>query len=387
MTVKFKATQVIQPIGEFFIAKLSAERLVKISSSDVRELDKESELETYLGIQRPLNKARAKEIQNYVKNYDATFPSSIILCVDHNNIKWCAEKEEVELLFDNGNSPAKIIDGQHRVAGFMDLDSYQPVANLCNFEKNGKTYPFELIVTILVGLDLPEQANIFATVNLKQTKVSKSLAYDLEAYTKTRSPQKTGHEIVIALDKHKRSPFYERIKRLGVKNGIHESISQAMLVEEIINLISLKPLEDRDILLRIAKDSFSSFRSKKNLEPLPFSSGKVFRDFFIDNKDEKILQSILSFFLAVEQKWPLAWMVDNQNSVLNKTVGIKALFRLFKDVMSNYLEANSKKELDVDFFSKKLLKAQISTEYFESLDATSATVGKVYNKLLDECDL
>jgi DGQHR domain-containing protein len=386
MNVKFNATQVVQPIGEFFIAKLSAEMLVNISSSDVRELNKESELETYLGIQRPLNKARAKDIQNYVKNYDATFPSSIILCVDYENIKWSPDKSEIELIFEDGKSPAKIIDGQHRVAGFMDLDSYEPIKQLCNFEKNGKTYPFELIVTILVGLDLPEQANIFATVNLKQTKVSKSLAYDLEAYTKTRSPQKTGHEIVIALDKHEKSPFYERVKRLGVRSGIHESISQAMLVEEIINLISINALEDRDILLRIAKDSFSSFRSKKNLESLPLSSGKVLRQFFIDNDDELILQSILSFFLAVREKWPKAWAINNKDSVLNKTVGIRALFRLFKDVMTNYLDKDTEQELNVKFFSNVFYNANISDEFFENLDATSATVSKVYYELISECD-
>ncbi|WP_050548757.1 hypothetical protein [Vibrio harveyi] len=67
MRIPVKALQVSQQIGDFYVAKIPADDLVKISYSDIRELEKEREVETYLGIQRPLNKSRAKEIKEYVK--------------------------------------------------------------------------------------------------------------------------------------------------------------------------------------------------------------------------------------------------------------------------------------------------------------------------------
>ena len=70
---------------------------------------------------------------------------------------------------------ASIIDGQHRLAGFTDLNSRD----------------FELIVSIFIDLPVEDQAMLFATINLKQTKVSPSLVYDLFEETKLRSPQKT----------------------------------------------------------------------------------------------------------------------------------------------------------------------------------------------------
>ncbi len=54
---------------------------------------------------------------------------------------------------------------------------------------------------------MAQQANIFSTVNLSQTKVNRSLAYDLFALAASRSPQKTCHDIAVALDRGKNSPL------------------------------------------------------------------------------------------------------------------------------------------------------------------------------------
>ncbi len=86
--LELASIKITQPIGDFFITKISAKKLVEISYSDIRALSKEREVETYLGIQRPLNIHRAKEIKEikeineYVKNIDASFPSAIILSID-----------------------------------------------------------------------------------------------------------------------------------------------------------------------------------------------------------------------------------------------------------------------------------------------------------------
>ena len=70
---------------------------------------------------------------------------------------------------------ARVLDGQHRIAGLS--------------EYSGEN--FDLDVTVFVGIDIAQQAQIFSTVNLEQTKVNKSLAYDLFALAASRSPQKS----------------------------------------------------------------------------------------------------------------------------------------------------------------------------------------------------
>ncbi|WP_168796869.1 hypothetical protein [Phaeovulum veldkampii] len=46
--------------------------------------------------------------------------------------------------------------------------------------------------------------------------MSRSLVYELEDLSNARSPFKTCHNIAVALDGLQTSPFYKRIKRLGV---------------------------------------------------------------------------------------------------------------------------------------------------------------------------
>ncbi len=58
---------------------------------------------------------------------------------------------------------ASIIDGQHRLKGLEEA-------------KQGE---FELSVSIFVGADDATEAMIFSVVNLAQTKVNRSLVYDL----------------------------------------------------------------------------------------------------------------------------------------------------------------------------------------------------------------
>src|SRR5882762_10468420 len=88
---------------------------------------------------------------------------------------------------------------------------------------------FQLSVSVFVDIDMEDQAYIFSTVNLAQTKVNRSLAYDLFELANSPSPQKTCHNIAVALDTITVSPFHKRIKRLGsaTPGRNSETITQA----------------------------------------------------------------------------------------------------------------------------------------------------------------
>src|ERR1039458_6183140 len=73
--------EIRQPIGSFFIGVIDSKRLCDITDFDVRRLIKERDFEKYLGIQRPLDNSRVKEIKQYVTTLDACFPTGVILSV------------------------------------------------------------------------------------------------------------------------------------------------------------------------------------------------------------------------------------------------------------------------------------------------------------------
>ena len=124
------ALRVEQPIGKFFLGIMDSKRLCEVTDFDVRRLIKERDFETYLGIQRPLNPARVKEIRQYVTTVDACFPTSVILSVTGE----CAAYDEQQrsLTLSNYQDPdaptrtvlyrqiAKVIDGQHRIEGLKE---------------------------------------------------------------------------------------------------------------------------------------------------------------------------------------------------------------------------------------------------------------------------
>lgn len=314
--------KVEQPIGTFYIASIKARDLVEISFSDVRRLaEDQRDLEKYLGIQRPVSAKRIKDIKKYIQASDATFPTSVILAVDERCAEFDEQTSKLTLnAYESSDSDgdisipyeriAKVIDGQHRIAAFMDDDR--------NWAFEFPNEVFDINVSIFVGADVAEQANIFATVNLAQTKVNKSLVYDLTELANTSSPYKTCHNVAVALDDEPTSPFFERIKRLGTAtpNREKEPLTQASFVESLVKFISPDPVNDRNELLAGRKLKRST---DYELKKFPF------RNMFIDEKEIDIAEIIYNYFSAVRLKWPESWSaVDRTGNLLPRSNAFKA---------------------------------------------------------------
>ena len=341
-----------QPIGKYYIGKISWQQLIKIADADIRQIHKEDEnrdsLDSYLGIQRKVSQKRITEIGDYVKTVDATFPTSIILHIN-SKTRLLEDKElsefetdyieknleniiEIDNIIFNNNTRilnvrssekiARILDGQHRIEGIRKGFSGLSEAEIPLFELN---------VTIFVDLDIDDQAQVFSVINKAQTKVNNSLVYDLYEYAKSPSPQKSAHDIVRLLNKIPQSPFHRKIKILGTaENKELETIAQATFVELLLSYISKNPMKDRDILKKksLFGEKLSLLTDEKEIEKL------IFRNLFIQKKDEVIMQTIWNFFKVVEDKWPESWKNGNGN-VLNKSTGIIALFRFMRPVINS----------------------------------------------------
>ena len=397
--VVVRCVSVQQPIGDFYVGAMAASDLVAISWADVRRIAPQEEqpsvvvdeievppriddeqddaepiepldddivryedqgFEEFLGIQRQLNSTRVTELRQYVQNVDATFPTAILLAVssEHASFNKCTN----ELSIVRHSKVAKIIDGQHRIAGLSQL---------------GDT-TFQVNVAIFIDMDIQDQAMVFATINLKQTKVNKSLAYDLYQFTTSRSPQRSCHDIVRFLDGRPGSPFQGKVKMLGVALEPTETITQATFVDRLLRLISRNPMADRDLLKR--KKGLDRARGAQR-------SRQIFRDFFIDDQDHIIALDLWNFFLAVQTKWPNSWQTVEQGNILNRTAGFGALMRFMRVA---YLSLDMPKEIvQPDTFSRIITNINIADGTFTPDIYVPGSSGekKLFDELVEKSQL
>lgn len=358
--IEFKCLKCKQPLGTFYIGVMGHSDLIKISYADIRRLENGTEMrdvEIYSGIQRELSPNRAKEIGKYVNMVDATFPTAVILEVDQKFAHFDETNSTIKLPFKD--NVAKVLDGQHRIAG------------LEHFTKGDNE--FQINVTIFIGMELEDQAIVFATINKTQTKVNKSLVADLFAFAEKRSPQKTAHNIVRALNEKGGSPFYEKIKILGTANDKEkETITQATFSEALMKYMSKDIMTDRDIYKRgKIPEKFAGNELKQR--PL--------RNLFIEEQDGLIAKIIWNYFEAVSNKWPIAWKQVTSEMVLNKSTGFLALMKFFRDAYVSFEKIGEL--VSVDEFSNLFKNVAIADNDFNRENYLPGTAGqaKLYSDL------
>lgn len=332
--LKLPAIRVHQPLGEFFVVALDAATLRTITYMDatrIAKVDRQSFLYSLLGSQRQSSPRRAKQIAKYINTVEAAFPNSIILAANYINDGEFQEDEDKRWSVEgNGNSGwhlvipssekmASIIDGQHRLLGF----------DYCDKERKS----MELLCAVYMDLPHPYQAYLFATININQRKVDKSLAYEQFGYNlddENRdgwAPDKLSVYFTRKLNLDPRSPFYRRIRvaPLNAEVIFPESespgwvVSTACIVEGLARLISKNPKSDRNLLH--TKPSVARSRS------LLAEDGAPLRKFYLANQDDDIYKRIERLFgLANEKLWSNA----KPSSYIHKTIGIQALFDVYR---------------------------------------------------------
>ena len=345
--IKIKIIPVSQPIGVFYVGVAKASDVIKICSANARH----KTVESYIGIQRDLNKERVKEIKTYVKTWDASFPNSIILAI--NPDQYFFDGDDV-IFIKRDLESASIIDGQHRLAGFK--------------EEEGNN--FDLILALFPDLELEEQAYLFSVINTKMTRINPSLSQDLYAFTTIPIPERLAHNIAIDFNKDIENPWYKKIKMLGKREEKEESVlSQSTFAKEILSLICDKSdsYEIRDKLKRNKnkRSSLSDFYNDRKSEE------HIFWNYFIKNEDKFIYTVLRDYFLSAYNNFKDDW--DDSNKILIKTTGYTALMTVFKSLFKKGIE---EKDLTEDFFNKYFLKAKLSNK-IKDLSSQNYNPGKM----------
>lgn len=359
--MNIKAIKVVQPLGEFYIAKIKARDLLKISTSQVARYDKKGNV---IGNQRPINIDRLKAIAKFIQSEEMSFPTSIIVAANVNadgiiyddednrwNIKTTLIADVYELEIPEHCVSSLIIDGQHRLKAFEEKtldDSYRDI---------------ELVCSIFFDLPGSYQAYLFATINGNQKRVDKSLALELfginldnEAQN-TWSPEKLAVYITRRFNFTKGSPLEGKIRLAPLCDADTDKskwlLSTAAMVEGITKLISSNPQRDRDELVRKRKNFFED-KSRRVLKEI--SDKSVLRELYIETKDEEIYLKLYNYFSSVNK---LLWTNADAGSIINKTIGISALFDVLKSLLEKYGNISN-----FDEYIRKLINIPYSDNYF-----------------------
>lgn len=338
--IRISAIKVSQPLGDFYVAKLTARHLLEISTSSVARYNEEGKI---IGNQRPLNIPRLKLIANFIKSAEMSFPTSILIAanvdseghiIEETTKRWSVIETDIPDCFiieiPEGISSI-IIDGQHRLNAFSySQDEYKDI---------------ELVCSIFFDLPNPYQAYLFATINGNQKRVDKSLALELFGYdvedkpSNTWSPEKLAVYLTRKFNFKSDSPLYQKIKLAPLYSNIEQSIdknkwllSTAAMVDGIMLLISSNPQLDRDFLA-MKHSIWSRTNTRSDLKKLrddKTTDNSVLRYLYLENRDNEIYDIIYRYFYAVDN---ILWKNPNKKSVIFKTIGISVLFELLKSII------------------------------------------------------
>ncbi|MBL0521091.1 DGQHR domain-containing protein [Aeromonas enteropelogenes] len=356
MIKKIPVIEIVQPLGIFYVASLTAGELLKLTyPSRMRETNKLLDLHkktdipgdffSIIGTQRKLDTSKQKSVEDYIKTGYSCFPNSIIiganisqsgLDIDDNSLddeSWYIEDFDFDLpdggkynqkflvIPDDSQKVASIIDGQHRLEGFVGFDEDAPERKI------------PLLCSIFIGLPASYQAHIFATINTTQKRVSKNDVYQLYQFNMQESEPRQWAPDTLAVYISRvingdRSSNYYGCLRLGASNLSYSdsewSISLAAVTTGILKLISSNPKLDREKINILSGEKLSrrDLESDEDKSPL--------REWYIGGQDKDLYDLVTHFLDKAYHKY-----LKDKESVFRKTIGMQALFDVLYLIVSN----------------------------------------------------
>jgi DNA phosphorothioation-associated DGQHR protein 1 len=333
--LRLRAVKVSQPMGDFYAVSMTARQLrevIFIEPTRIESVVKKSFWYRLTGNQRGSSPSRTRDIGAYINTVESAFPNSIILAGNYDDTgkliedeanRWRIETDDCGeyLIIPSPRRVASVVDGQHRILGFDHCaEDRRDMGLLCS-----------------VYIDLPQayQAYLFATININQRKVDKSLAYEQFGYNlddedqESWAPDKLAVFFTRRLNLNPDSPLYSHIKIAPLDSDLifpqtdekTWQISTASIVEGILCLISSKPKADRDKL-------HEKPLNERNRTLLP-NDGSPFRELYLATNDERLWDIVLKYLKLAEKH---LWASASERSYIRKTVGIQALFDVLKYV-------------------------------------------------------
>jgi DGQHR domain-containing protein len=299
-----------QPDVPIYVFGIDGKMIHSIASVSYAQRNKSGELSGY---QRGPAANHIRDILDYLSTSDAILPNAIVIAftsdVTFEPLKGTTPSEwgtfgRLSIPLPKNGSESRvgwIVDGQQRVTALSQLD---------------RTKHFPVVVVGFQSDSDELQRNQFVLVN-KTKPLPKNLLNEIlpditAPLTKTLARQKLAAQVVTRLRFDSRSPFYNRVKGLGV-DGENVNISQNALMEVITN-----SMKQRGVL-------FEQYKSEAKKQSY-----------------DRMANVMSVFFDGVRRTWPEAWDSNPGQSRLVHGVGIVALGHLMDKVMHEVDESSTK---------------------------------------------
>lgn len=272
--------------------------------------------------QRILNKDRMNKIKDFVSSTKPLLPNAIIIAFDgeteiQDRIQFDDKKSE--LSFPSVPCCAWIIDGQHRVFGFLNT----------KFDKgatSGSAPVFKLPVVAFKSLSLLLQNRAFVDINYHQKKIDPTLLCDLAATLPDLQNELTWPSL-LAAELNKTGPLESKIRISELDRGKPISISSFARYGLLEGLLGY---DNKSRSYNGALFAYSPFKKQRGInEP---ANKKALKD------QVELLQR---YFAAVAtnttKKNPKTdpW-TNSKNYALVKATGINALLLVLARIMEKY---------------------------------------------------
>lgn len=356
------ATKVSQPIGDFYLLSLPARVLCEMCFSRPYERyrqDVSGSVENSSWFQRVFVQRRANPIAEFLKTQEAALPGTFVLAANYSEDgKFLVDEKDdflsdscwkarrcptairghedclYELNIPNNPKSAMVVDGQHRLGGFVG--------------QSNEILSMEVPCAVYLDLPIPLQAYIFATINFNQKPVNKSLNYELFAFDidnekpATWSPDKLAVFLSRKLNVDQASPLRGHIKIGAVdctedaeRNSAGWKVSTAAIVAGIMMLITKDSQGDRNRMNQVPIGN----RNRSLLIGFNCDDEKLpLRALYIGNDDNLLYAIVLNYFVAIESLFNNG---DNNYSVFHKTAGVTALFKVLQLLLINVFKGDA----------------------------------------------
>ena len=298
----------------FYNFLIKPENLMKIAYVSHKASRDVEDLETY---QRMLTPKRLREIAKYVDE-GGQFPTNIVVNIkSKRNIRFDV-KDTIGnsafgiLYLPNSYASCWIIDGQHRLYGYMQ----SKIAS----NPNDKT---TLPVLAYEKLSSTKEANLFVDINCKQVRVTRRLLNELYANLTWDSTNFNDRinalcsRVVTGLNSKNSSPIYDRIILTNKDKTKYRCLTLTSFNDGLI------------------KNRFFGTENK----PGPLIESKTGE---LENTKNKAIQ-ILNYYLklfseSMQEHWELG---DDKGGYLCTNNGIRTLLIVLKEILS-FIEYNDK---------------------------------------------
>ena len=355
---EFYAIRIKQPLGTFYAVSIPSNVLLEVCYSSKMDFNKSSKgeiivektllgnLASLVGTQRDDDEKRLAEIKKFIKQVDSHFPNSIILGANYtekgqyvydSSTSWTVDHIEdnlFKLKIPTLERLASIIDGQHRVFAFKDLD-----ANM------------DLLCSVYLDLPVPYHAQVFLDINTNQKKIDKNLAYNFFQYDIIQGeinawgPETLAVYFTRMLASQNTSPLQGKIK-IGVGEKDKNNISLGCIVDGVLSLITTNAKKDRMKLHLVTLDN----RNRKVLSA--FKSSAPLRNLYVNNKNKTLYEIIINYLNVITSE---LWESKDYD-IFQKSLGMYTVFDILKEILKQEIEEDEANfgRFNLGYFTQKI---------------------------------